>query len=559
MGGWAPASAPPTASVRRRAVRARGPARPTAAAELAAGAPEKLAAPIRRTPHLDMPPEPLQPGTTFEVLVYVDQKAARTGEETADVEVETGSEVEIQLIVSKHFRVNGSAVTTMEIKDEPRSDAKQRFSVSVLPENELPKDIPPGLIAQFFYKGRPSGKVSRAVRIAGVATQAITPTRERVEVQEGTAADLTVVVVGVANDGRQFSCTVRSPWLEKYKVGVIEPWNLPQAAEDIVLDFMERITADAITPGMLLAELRGQGRQLFDSSPKNFQQAFWDLIDSGHEIKRIALVTQEPYIPWELMIPYRWVDGKRQQRGALGTEFSFGRWPTPYGISARQKIPLVDSFVISPVYAPPLSFTQDEANLVKNSFAGEIITPANFDNIEKNLGGQGKSLVHFCCHGEDQETLIAAIGSRNENEQDKRTRSRVQIIRLENGQTLNSTQILGMAGVDTIFEQKHPLVFLNACEVGRGIPALLGVGGFAKSFLDLGASAVIAPLWSVKDTIAHEIAETFYKRVKAEPNTPFAEILRDLRRKAYTPGEAQDTYAAYCFYGDPGASRASDG
>src|SRR6185503_17022562 len=55
MGGWAPASAPPTASVRRRAVRARGPARPTAAAELAAGAPEKLAAPIRRTPHLDMP------------------------------------------------------------------------------------------------------------------------------------------------------------------------------------------------------------------------------------------------------------------------------------------------------------------------------------------------------------------------------------------------------------------------------------------------------------------------------------------------------------------------
>ena len=67
----------------------------------------------------------------------------------------------------------------MEIKDEPRSDAKQRFSVSVLPENELPKDIPPGLIAQFFYKGRPSGKVSRAVRIAGVATQAITPTRRR--------------------------------------------------------------------------------------------------------------------------------------------------------------------------------------------------------------------------------------------------------------------------------------------------------------------------------------------------------------------------------------------
>jgi putative transposase len=44
-------------------------------------------------------------------------------------------------------------------------------------------------------------------------------------------------------------------------------------AEDIVLSLMERITADAITTNMLLAELRGAGRQLYDASPKAFQQA----------------------------------------------------------------------------------------------------------------------------------------------------------------------------------------------------------------------------------------------------------------------------------------------
>ena len=33
---------------------------------------------------------------------------------------------------------------------------------------------------------------------------------------------------------------------------------------------------------------------------------------------------------------------------------------------------------------------------------------------------------------------------------------------------------------------------------------------------------------------------------------PFAEITRDLRRKAHEAGKAEDTFAAYCFYGDPG-------
>lgn len=484
---------------------------------------------------MDVPSKPLRPGSSFEVLVYVDQKAARADEHTTDVVVPTGSQVEVQLVVSEHFAVNGSAVTTMTISDKPRSDADRPFSVTVLPADQLPVKTPPSLIALFFYKGRPSGKVSRVVEIIGVATVALAPGKERVELQDGVAADLTIVVTGaVANDGRQFFCTVRSALLDKYKTGLSEPWNLPQAAQDIVKGLMDRFTADAITPAMLLAELRGAGRQLYDASPRVFQEAFWDLLDSGHEIKRIALITQEPFIPWELMIPYRVKNGHREQRAALGTEFCIGRWPVANGISPVQRIPLRDSFVVAPAYVPPLEFAADEAKSVADSFAGEVIKPADFARIEAKLGGQGRTLVHFVCHGEDAPNFV-------------------QIIRLEKGQTLDSNQVLGLAGIDKIFEATHPFVFLNACEVGRTTPALIGVGGFAKSFVDLGASAVIAPLWSVKDTIAHDIAESFYKRVKAEPNTPFAEIVRDLRQKAYTPGRAEDTYAAYCFYGDPAA------
>jgi hypothetical protein len=71
----------------------------------------------------------------------------------------------------------------------------------------------------------------------------------------------------------------------------------------------------------------------------------------------------------------------------------------------------------------------------------------------------------------------------------------------------------------------------------------------------LGASGVIAPLWSVKDSIAHQVAVEFYGRIEKEPRTPFAEILRDLRKRSYADEGGEDTWAAYCFYGDPLAAR----
>ena len=51
------------------------------------------------------------------------------------------------------------------------------------------------------------------------------------------------------------------------------------------------------------------------------------------------------------------------------------------------------------------------------------------------------------------------------------------------------------------------------------------------------------------------MAVTFYDTVKKKPGTPFANIVRELRAKAYAEG-GEDSYAAYCFYGDPHAAAA---
>ena len=59
---------------------------------------------------------------------------------------------------------------------------------------------------------------------------------------------------------------------------------------------------------------------------------------------------------------------------------------------------------------------------------------------------------------------------------------------------------------------------------------------------------------SVRDSIAFNVAERFYAAVK-EAQTggarSYADILREIRALAYDPAVAEDTYAAYCFYGDP--------
>ncbi len=70
---------------------------------------------------------------------------------------------------------------------------------------------------------------------------------------------------------------------------------------------------------------------------------------------------------------------------------------------------------------------------------------------------------------------------------------------------------------------------------------------------EYGATAVIAPLWSVEDKIAHEIAVLFYQEIKNNPSQTVSEIFKKVRAKGYDPMTGRDTYVAYCFYGDPNA------
>ena len=100
-----------------------------------------------------------------------------------------------------------------------------------------------------------------------------------------------------------------------------------------------------------------------------------------------------------------------------------------------------------------------------------------------------------------------------------------------------------------------PLIFLNACQLAQSTGDLLcDYGGLAGAFLIEGCRGFLAPLWSVDDTQAHDLAIEFYRLALTE-GVEVGEVLRRLRllflTSAKTAGHARTTPLAYVFYGHP--------
>ncbi len=520
---------------------------------------------VERTPHLEIESDDeLQALSRFEAKVFLDKLAPTAGEVSEPVRALAGSRVEMTLAASGHFTFESPPTATFTMDgDADRMDiATVRLQVV-----EKPKQVEgaPFLAAIFYVDSRPCGRVTRSVFIRGVGNELarqetppsagqtqpdpwalsspnVTPPSVEIGPNGPKAADLTVTIVAAdANDGRSYLCTVQSPHLEEFKERKSCPWNLQSTTRDLVAGFMKKFASQPAGSLDLIAELRGAGNILFEASPRLFQEAFWGLIDANVNLKTIAIITAEPFVPWELMIPNRWKNGTDpEERPALGVEFQLGRWTDTRVIAPSPKIQLRDSFVVAPAYVGNriLKNSNAEAEMVLKNYPGDRIAPANFSGIQTKLGSEGRSLVHFICHGDDDG-------------------SGIQTILLEEGRQLSSSALLGMPGIAKIFRAKRPVVFLNACKIGQTLPSMVGLGGFVVSFIKLGATAVIAPLWSVEDAVAGKIATIFYDKLKASPDTPLSEIFASIRTMAYEEGSGRDTYAAYCFYGDPFASLAN--
>lgn len=494
---------------------------------------------VRRTPHMELPGgPPLRPGRRFDVAVWLDRLPARPGEEAEDFVLHRPAdlaevELDVWLRATRHFTIEDDPVKRLVVRLAEDSSDALTFRVAVV--DEPPADGTPLLSASFAYNARPAGLVQRQVvlELASVGRGPATHRSSATAHLDPTAvpADLVVEVFRADHRDDLFDVRVATPLIGG--VSRHGRWALRSTAPDLVARTMQRFFAGSASHAQRAASLRGAGFDFFEAAPRCFHELFWEMVDAGRPPRSVLIVSEERAIPWELMIPRR-PDGPTLGAGAtpLGVLCAVGRWHKDVHTSPRQLVGLRNSIVVAPRYDVRhyLRMSESESSTVLNHYPGNRFDPATFDNLESFFNSHQASLLHVVAHGAaDQDG--------------------VQAIFLE-GQEILDAQQLPATALASMCRSARPFVFLNACEVGLPVPGLVSVESFAKSFIEEGASCVIAPLWSVDDQVAHEYAGAFYKEISGDPSIPFADVVRRLRSRAYEPN-GEDTFAAYCFYGDP--------
>ncbi len=273
-------------------------------------------------------------------------------------------------------------------------------------------------------------------------------------------------------------------------------------------------------------------------APEIFKNAFWQLAKKlGKDFDSIQIFSDNPTIPWELMIPVS-PDGK-VTRGFLGTEFNVGRWHLAEGFTLTEKPPqslAIDRLsVIAPKYTGRLKLRyQLEEEKMLAQKRGYKSVGGKFLQVRELFTNNPQGIIHFAGHAG-----VLPTGSTFKD----------FALQLED----RDLNVQSWKGLIPGRFKAHPFFFFNACHIGQTERVANFVNGWAPAALDAGASGYIGALWPVNDKGAYEFATKFYEilesKLKEGPVT-VGEVLRETRKEFSKNGSP--TFLAYVYYGDPG-------
>jgi hypothetical protein len=267
------------------------------------------------------------------------------------------------------------------------------------------------------------------------------------------------------------------------------------------------------------------------------QDYLWTHRELVHDL---ILYTDEPFVPWEL-VHLKPARGKRGAEPHFLAQRGLVRWQLGSFPPRRVRVRRGRARSLCPVYANPM-FRNDvgvaEAGWLKDRFGAKPVT-ATPAGVERLLRGGGFDLLHFSGHGAARSDDIAD--------------AKVLLQGMRRGSTVRE-QYLSSTDVSQNLDwadpgRGGPLVVLNACQTGRSGELFTTAGGFAKAFLDAGASAFVSCLWSVAEEPARVFVETLYDELlKGAPMSRASAAARAAARDADDP-----TWLAYVVYARPDA------
>ena len=317
-----------------------------------------------------------------------------------------------------------------------------------------------------------------------------------------------------------------------------------------------RSIAFSADPSADFLSLAGRARRIGRAIPPGVQQAIRAV--TGREGRTrapaVLLLTEELVVPWELAClqpPLATTWGGDSP--FLGAHVAIARWPlTEHQPRPRPRatVTVRSGAVLTADYTGVPGWGRLDAAVAEAAEVATLFDPPaatvapDLWTVIDLLRGlpAAADVLHLALHGQydaagDQEGIVLL--------------SRSSTTGAPVAQFLTPTE------VENGSLDHGPLVFLNACQVGTDERVLGDYAGFASTLLRIGAAAVVAPLWNIRDDVASIVAKQFYAAALGPQQVPVAEIIRGLRatytEKAVRAGDPSlhATLIAYQVFGHP--------
>lgn len=282
-------------------------------------------------------------------------------------------------------------------------------------------------------------------------------------------------------------------------------------------------------------KMAGLGRDLWrELFPPEIRTAYREIRRS---VRSWMIVSDEPYIPWELVKPYD--DSRRDDvidDDFLALKFELTRWLAGEWTPARQiavrRLAVFRTDSDLPQAQQELSQLTELAKSLRG-VESEALQPASAADLLSLLETTPADVLHFIGHGTraDGHPDNAGIPFKDRS-----------VLRPGDLDVPIAAQI----------SRRRPLVFLNACWAGQQGWSLTGLGGWTMRWVGLcGAGAFIAPLWPARDQTALAFARTLYGALAS--GAPLGAAALEARSQIRRERPGDPSALLYTVYGHPGA------
>ncbi len=320
-----------------------------------------------------------------------------------------------------------------------------------------------------------------------------------------------------------------------YQTAEIRIQNLSEYQKRLA-NILEELEAGHLDDGSLILreetkiELQGLGRDLYrELFPKDLRAAYRSFRD---RIQTLFIVSDEPWIPWELVKPYDREGADLIDDDFFCCRFQLTRWlageTSPLTEFTATKMITIDAGRLQGL--PALPYATEEGGLLAElagryvDVESNIISNANYDAVTNALRSGGHGVLHFLGHS--LSDVARPDASR---------------FMLADGRSLRPRDLLG--ALQARQRQDRPLVFFNAPSAW---------GGWAQRWiLDCGCGAFLAPQWNVRDDSSYLFARAFYDALGRDMTLAAAVLEARLKVRKEAPGST--AWLAYSLYAHPNA------